>query len=76
MWSLYASYVPKVTQYSVDIQAPHDWHGKKIIMIADTHYGNIYDVDDARKLVEKINTLSGEVVIIPGDFFDGPIIDF
>lgn len=76
IWALYASFVPKVVEYTVDIQTPHTWHGKKIIMIADTHYGNIYDADDARKLVEKINTLSGEVVIIPGDFFDGPIIDF
>jgi len=75
-WSLIASFVPKIIEYSVDIKTPHTWHGKKIIMIADTHYGNIYNKEDARKLVETINTLSGEVVIIPGDFFDGPKIDF
>lgn len=45
-------------------------------MVADTHYGNIYSKEDARKLVERINALSGEVVIIPGDFFDGPKTDF
>lgn len=45
-------------------------------MIADTHYGNIYDEKDAEKLVQTINTLSGDIVLIPGDFFDGPKIDF
>jgi uncharacterized protein len=76
IWSLYASFSPKVTEYLVDIKTPHTWNGKKIVMISDTHYGNIYTREDARKLVETINTLSGEIVIIPGDFFDGPRIDF
>lgn len=45
-------------------------------MVADTHYGNIYDEENAQKLVHQINSLSGEIVLIPGDFFDGPKIDF
>ena len=45
-------------------------------MIGDTHYGNIYGVKTARRLVKKINSLSPEVVLIPGDFFDGPLIDY
>jgi predicted MPP superfamily phosphohydrolase len=45
-------------------------------MIADTHYGNIYGARDARYLVKRINKLSPEIVLIPGDFFDGPFIDY
>lgn len=67
---------PKITEYSIDIPWEHSWHGKRIVMIADTHYGNIYDSDDARKLVHQLNTLSGSIVIVPWDFFDGPKIDF
>lgn len=76
IWGIYASYVPRITEYSVNIEKNHTWHGKKIIMVADTHYGNIYNKKSAQKLVQRINTLSGEIVIIPGDFFDGPKIDF
>lgn len=76
IWGIYASYVPRITEYSVNIEKNHDWHGKKIIMVADTHYGNIYGREDARRLVERINSLSWEIVIIPGDFFDGPKIDY
>ena len=75
-WSLYASFVPRIQEYTIEIAKSHTWHGKKIIMIADTHYGNIYDQDDAAKLIKTINSLSGDIVIIPGDFFDGPMIDF
>ncbi len=45
-------------------------------MIADTHYGNVYGVHDAKNLIKRINKLSPEIVLIPGDFFDGPLIDY
>lgn len=76
IWGLYASFSPIVKTYTITLPGNHTWHGKNIIMIADTHYGNIYDENDARKLVHQINSLSGEIVLIPGDFFDGPKIDF
>lgn len=76
IWGIYASWVPRITRYSVKINKKHTWHGKKIVMIADTHYGNIYGERDARSLVKRINKLSPEIVLIPGDFFDGPFIDF
>lgn len=45
-------------------------------MIGDTHYGNIYGIRTAKKLVERINKISPEIVLIPGDFFDGPPINY
>lgn len=45
-------------------------------MVADTHYGNVYGARDAKNLVRRINKLSPEIVLIPGDFFDGPLIDY
>jgi predicted MPP superfamily phosphohydrolase len=76
LWGIYASWVPKITTYKVNLNKAHNWHGKKIVMIGDTHYGNIYGIKAARKLVERINKIAPEVVLIPGDFFDGPLIDY
>jgi uncharacterized protein len=76
IWGIYSSWVPRITSYRVTIDKEHSWHGRRIAMIWDTHYGNIYGVDTARRLVERINSLSPEIVLIPGDFFDGPPIDY
>lgn len=65
-----------VVQSEVRIKNAGNWAGKKLVMVSDTHYGNIYGVSDARELVKKINTLHPDIVLIPGDFFDGPKIDF
>ncbi len=73
---LWNSTHPKIREYSIDIHTPHAWHGKKIILVSDMHYGNIYTSEDAKKLVDTINTLSWEIVLIPGDLFDGPEIDY
>lgn len=42
IWGLYVSWVPRVITYQVTIDKEHAWHGKRIVMFADTHYGNIY----------------------------------
>jgi predicted MPP superfamily phosphohydrolase len=76
IWGIYASWIPRIVTYQVHIDKEHTWHGKKIVMIADTHYGNIYGTRDAKALVNRINKLSPEIVLIPGDFFDGPFIDY
>ncbi len=73
---LYTSFHPRIVEYSVTLKWQHNWHGKKMVMIADTHYGNIYNQKEAKKLVETINTIAPDIVLIPWDFFDGPTIDF
>ncbi len=76
IWGTYSSFRSVITTYKVPIRKKHTWHKKKIIMIGDTHYGNIYGAKEARELVATINTLGWDILIIPGDFFDGPKIDF
>lgn len=75
-YGIYKSFNPKVTDYTISLPWTHQMHGKNIVLIADTHYGNIYSEQDAQKLVKKINQLHPEVVLIPWDFFDGPTIDY
>lgn len=45
-------------------------------MIADTHYGYIHGELEAKMLTEKINEINPDFVLIAGDFFDGPKINF
>ena len=42
IWGIYVSWVPRIITYQVTINKEHNWHGKRIVMFADTHYGNIY----------------------------------
>lgn len=54
---------------------PLAWKGKKIVFFADTHYGNIHREGAARQLVQKIESVDPALVLMGGDFFDGPPID-
>ncbi len=45
-------------------------------MFSDTHYGYIHSTKSAERLVKLVNSLNPDIVLIPGDFFDGPKIDF
>ena len=76
IYALWKSAHPKICEYTIDIHTPHTWHGKKIVLVSDMHYGDIYTSEDAKKLVDTINTLSWEIVLIPWDLFDGPKIDY
>lgn len=73
---IYASYIPRIVRYRITLSGVHKWHGKKIVLISDTHYGNIYGKKHAQKLVDMINSLNPEIVLIPWDFYDGPITDY
>ncbi len=75
-FGVYLSFHPQVVDYNITLRGKHSWHGKKIVMIADTHYGNIYGEQDSKNLVEKINEINPEIVIIPWDFFDGPKVNY
>lgn len=75
IYGLYAGYMPKFVNYSLDFQKPHNFHNKKFVLLADTHYGYIFGENAARNLVTKINEIQPEFVLIAGDFFDGPWIE-
>lgn len=66
-----------VKKYSVKINnLPEFWHGKKAVMFADAHLGNIHRLEYVQKIVNLVNVQKPDVVFIPGDFFDGPPADF
>lgn len=70
------SYNLKITEYSVKINnLPEEWNNKKIVMFSDTHFGNIRNLKFGESLVEKINEQNPDLVLIAGDYYDGPHVN-
>ena len=70
------TYQLRVTSYNVKINnLPDEWNNKKIVMFADSHFGNIRNVRFGKRLVSKINKENPDLVLIAGDYYDGPRIN-
>ncbi len=54
---------------------PSAWHGKKVVFFADTHYGSIHREQAAKNAVKLIENEQPDLILMGGDFFDGPPID-
>lgn len=54
---------------------PAEWKGKKVVFFADTHYGNIHREKAAERVAQLIEEEQPSLVLMGGDFFDGPPID-
>ncbi|MFZ5390936.1 MAG: metallophosphoesterase [Patescibacteria group bacterium] len=77
LFGLYNSQNIKIKQYQVSWDnLPVDWRGQKVVLLADSHLGNIYGVGKSVKIVKLVNSLKPAAVFIPGDFYDGPPADY
>lgn len=66
----------KVTNYTVEIKnLPESWVGKNIVLFSDTHFGNVRNLKFGVKLVSKINQENPMLVLIAGDYYDGPPVN-
>jgi predicted MPP superfamily phosphohydrolase len=87
-WTLYGASVPvaifglvnaltlRVTTYDVELpNLPATWHGRRIAVVSDIHVGNIFGPGFVRKIVKQLNELDPTAVFIPGDIFDGAVVD-
>ena len=67
----------RVTRYTVAIRTlPEQWIGKKVAVVSDTHLGGIRGFGFAKKIVRMVNEQQPEIVLLAGDFFDGPKAPF
>ena len=55
---------------------PDFWRGKTAVLASDMHLGHVLRQGFANKLVAKINKLKPDLILIPGDFFDGVKTNF
>lgn len=73
---MYAGFVPEINNFKITTERKIFAKKKKIVLVSDMHYGYIHKKIEAENLVKIINSLSPDMVLIPGDVFDGPKIDF
>lgn len=73
IYGVYNSFNINITNYNLKINnLPESWNGKDIILISDSHFGNIRNINFGKKLVSKINDQKSTAVFISGDYYDGP----
>lgn len=67
----------RVTRYDVALpDLPANWEGKTIALVADVHLGNIRRQSFSKKTADLIAAQNAELVLIAGDFYDGPPVPF
>jgi predicted MPP superfamily phosphohydrolase len=54
---------------------PTVWQGKKLFFFADTHFGNIHRERLARQITDILEREKPDIILMGGDFFDGPPIE-
>ncbi len=54
---------------------PEPWVGKKVAFFADSHFGNIHRERTAEAIAQLIEAEDPALILMGGDFFDGPPID-
>ncbi len=74
---IFNSEITRRTRYTVALpHLPEHWVGKKIVLFSDTHMGNVRGMPFINKIVRMVNQENPELVIIAGDFYDGPKAPF
>lgn len=54
---------------------PEYWVGKKVAFFADSHFGNIHREQTAIDIAKLIESEDPALILMGGDYFDGPPID-
>lgn len=76
-YGVYHSYQTRVVTYQIKLpNLPAAWQGKKVVFFADTHLGNVRGAWFIRRTADLVNAQQPELVLIPGDYFDGPPADY
>ncbi len=71
---VYAQYI-KVETYAVSL-SDNAVRSQKVVLVADSHFGPPRNTKLSEKIVEKIASLSPDMILYAGDMYDGPAFDF
>lgn len=63
----------KITNYNIKVKK--DISNLNIVMFADLHLGILINHEELSKIVKEINKLKPDLILIPGDFFNGSMKD-
>ncbi len=76
IYSAYRAFDVQVTRYDVRLpNTPEAWKGKKAVLVADMHLGNIRSTAFSQKIADLTNTERADIVLLAGDVYDGVKID-
>jgi uncharacterized protein len=72
IYGLVNARIVRIRRVSVQIpNLPASWRGRRAVMMSDLHLGPINGVRFCRRVVAAASGLKPDVVLIPGDLFDG-----
>jgi predicted MPP superfamily phosphohydrolase len=55
---------------------PAAWRGRTAAVVSDLHLGHIRNASFLRRIIRKVSRLRPDILFIPGDMFDGTVVDF
>ncbi len=69
---LFSAAFPRVKNISVNLTGLNDyWRGKNVVQLSDVHLGGEHSLKFFSHQVDKVNSLSPNLIVITGDLFDG-----
>ena len=54
---------------------PAAWRGRTAALVSDLHLGHVRNAGFLRRIVRKLSQLHPDVLFIPGDLYDGTVVD-
>jgi predicted MPP superfamily phosphohydrolase len=54
---------------------PPQWRGRSAVLVSDLHLGHVRNVVFARRIIKRVAALRPDLVLLPGDVFDGTAAD-
>jgi len=72
IWGIYHAFDVKVKDIDLSLKnLPAEWSGKRVMLVTDTHFGQVYGVMAVERLVDLVNREKPDLIAISGDLFDG-----
>lgn len=71
-YGVWNSYQTRVKQVMVSMpNLPKAWQGRRAVLVADTHLGNVRNAGFSKKIAGLISAQKPDIVLVAGDFYDG-----
>lgn len=76
-YGVYNANNPKIVHFEIESKELSPlWGDKKIILISDTHFGNMRGEKFMKKIVDIMNNEKPDIIFHLGDLIDGPSFDY
>jgi predicted MPP superfamily phosphohydrolase len=68
---------PRVTRITIALpNLPQQWRGRTAALVSDLHLGHVRNYRFVRRVLSRIAALKPDIVLAPGDLYDGVAGDF